>query len=70
MKPIVQYKTYPEPMMCLLSNHLDKPFWCARLEVVNHPHIGNGIVRTSAIVSFNPAGGVIETRNTIYVPMP
>jgi hypothetical protein len=38
--------------------------------VVDHPHIGSGTVRTSEIVSFNPHGGVIETRNTIYVPIP
>jgi hypothetical protein len=46
----------------------DKPFWCAKLEVVDHPTIGSGNIRTSEIVRFNPRGGVIETRNTIYVP--
>jgi hypothetical protein len=49
---------------------MDKPFWCAKLEVVNHPTIGDGNIRTSEIVSFNPQGGIIETRNTIYVPEP
>jgi hypothetical protein len=68
MKPIVLYKTYSEPVMCLMYDSKDKPFWCARLEVVNHPHIGNGMVHTSEIVSFNPQGGIIETRNTVYVP--
>jgi len=68
MKPIVLYKTYSEPMMMMQWDANDSAFWCARLEVVNHPHIGNGMVRTSEIVSFNPHGGIIETRNTIYVP--
>jgi hypothetical protein len=54
--------------MCLMYDSNDKPFWCAKLEVVNHPHIGSGNIRTSEIVSFNPQGGIIETRNTIYVP--
>jgi len=68
MKPIVHYKTYSDPVMCLLYDSMDKPFWCARLEAVDHPHIGSGTIRTSEIVSFNPHGGIIETRNTIYVP--
>lgn len=68
MKPIVFYKTYSDPTMCLLYDSADKPFWCARLEVANHPTIGSGNIRTSEIVSFNPQGGIIETRNTIYVP--
>lgn len=68
MKPIVFYKTYSDPMMCLLYDSMDKPFWCAKLEVVDHPTLGSGSVRTSAIVSFNPQGGIIETANTIYVP--
>ena len=68
MKPIVFYKTYSEPMMCLLYDSMDKPFWCAKLEVVNHPTLGSGVIRTGAIVSFNPQGGIIETKNTIYVP--
>jgi hypothetical protein len=70
MKPIVFYKTYSEPMMCLMYDSAGKPFWCAKLEVVNHPTIGSGNIRTSEIVRFNPRGGVIETRNTIYVPEP
>ena len=70
MKPIVFYKTYSDPMMCLLYDSMDKPFWCAKLEVVNHPHIGSGNIRTSEIVSFNAQGGIIETKNTIYVPEP
>ena len=68
MKPIVLYKAYFGTAMCLLYDSNDKPFWCARLEVVNHPRIGSGNIRTSEIVSFNPQGGIIETRNTIYVP--
>lgn len=68
MKPIVQYKTYSDPVMCLMYDSMDKPFWCARLEVVNHPLIGDGNIRTSEIVSFNPQGGIIETKNTIYIP--
>jgi len=70
MKPIVLYKTYSEPMMCLMHDSNDKSFWCARLEVDNHPIFGSGHIRTSEIVSFNPNGGIIETRNTIYVPEP
>ena len=70
MKPIVLYKTYADPELCLVYDSTDKPFWCARLEVVNHPHKGDGNLRTSEIVSFNPQGGIIETSNTIYVPEP
>ena len=70
MKPIVQYKTYSHPVINLMYDSNDKPFWCARLEVDNHPIVGNGHIRTSEIVSFNPQGGIIETRNTIYVPEP
>ena len=71
MKKIVHYKTHSDPVMCLLYDKNDQPFWCARLEVVDHPLKGNDIscvMRTSEIVSFNPQGGIIETRNTIYVP--
>ena len=70
MKPIVFYKTYSDPVLHVLNDSMDKSFWCARLEVVNHPHLGDGMVLTSEIVSFNPQGGIIETRNTIYVPEP
>ena len=71
MKQIVHYKTYSEPMMCMKFDPLtNKAFWCAKLEVVNHTHLGSGNIRTSEIVSFNPQGGIIETRNTVYVPEP
>ena len=70
MKPIVFYKTYFEPTMLLMYDSTDNPFWCAKLEVVNHPTLGSGNIRTGAIVSFNPQGGIIETKNTIYVPEP
>ena len=68
MKSIVFYKTYSEPVLCLMYDSMDEPFWCARLEVVDHPNLGSGNIHTSAIVSFNPQGGIIETKNTIYVP--
>ncbi len=68
MKPVVQYRTYSEPTMMIQWDGNDNTFWCARLEVVDHPHLGTGNIRTSEIVSFNPNGGIIETRNTIYVP--
>ena len=68
MKPIVQYRTYSEPTMMIQWDANDCAFWCARLEVVDHPHLGTGNIRTSEIVSFNPVGGIIETKNTIYVP--
>jgi len=73
MKPIVRYQANtPSTMMLILRDSMDKPFWCARLDVIDHPKLKNRkpgeCIRTSEIISFNPVGGIIETANTIYVP--
>ena len=69
MKPIVRYQANtPTTMLMILTDSMDKPFWCARLDVIDHPKLGSRNIRTSEIVSFNPAGGIIETANTIYIP--
>ena len=69
MKPIVRYQPdTPTTMLLILRDSMDKPFWCARLDVIDHPKLGTMNLRTSEIISFNPAGGIIETANTIYIP--
>jgi len=70
MKQIAYYKTDSDPTIGLLHDILGKPFWYAKLDVINHPLLGSGLVRTSEIVSFNSQGGIIETKNTVYMPMP
>jgi hypothetical protein len=42
----------------------------ARLYALNHPHLGAGEVRTSRVLNIDIATGIIETRNTIYAPLP
>lgn len=71
MKPIATYWATPsaKPVIMLGWDSNDDAFWYAKLDVRDHPVLGNGVVRTSAIVNFNPATGVIETRNTVYVPI-
>ena len=79
MKAIVRYKptaytteeagaNTPTTMLFLLRDKTDRPFWCARLDVIDHPKRGASNIRTTEIISFNPAGGIIETINTIYIP--
>ena len=69
MKPIVRYQAdTPTTSLFLLRDGMDKPFWCARLDVIDHPKLGASNIRTSEIISFNPVGGIIETANTIYIP--
>ena len=71
MKPIATYwasqSTKPEIFLSWDIN--DYPVWYAKLDVKDHPVLGAGVIRTSAIVNFNPATGIIETRNTVYVPI-
>ena len=43
--------------------------YTAELYAIKHPRLGSGIVRTSQIIFFSPASGVIETLNTLYVPV-
>jgi hypothetical protein len=39
----------------------------AYLKPINHPNVSNEkVVRTSKVVAFDEASGVIETENTIY----
>ncbi len=64
-KPIVLYQqtdsTYLFPLPC--------GTWVARITPVNHPKLGGGReISTSAVVRFDPESGVIETRNTVYMP--
>ena len=69
MKPIVRYQAgTPSTYLFLLREGTDRPIWCARLDVIDHPKLGASNIRTSEIVSFNPVGGIIETANTIYIP--
>lgn len=72
MKPIVQYKAMPnsQPKIYMSWDINDNVFWFAKLDVMDHPRLGDGQIKTSAIVGFSPVSGVIETRNTIYVPIP
>jgi hypothetical protein len=48
----------------------DNVFWYAKLDVTDHPVLGDAVIKTSPIVAFNLASGTIETKNTIYVPIP
>ena len=42
----------------------------ARLYALNHPHLGAAEVRTSRVLNIDATTGIIETRNTIYAPLP
>ncbi len=35
-------------------------------DVLGHTHLRNGLIYTSAILSVDRRGGLVETRNTIY----
>ena len=64
-KPVVTYtRRQHDPVV-------GQSAWLEGLE--GHPKDLNGalvceFVRTSTVLFFNPENGVIETRNTIYVP--
>jgi|APGre2960657373_1045057.scaffolds.fasta_scaffold58822_3 hypothetical protein len=69
MKPIVKYKSETATTMLLIRwDKMGNPFWCGRLDVIDHPKLGTTNLRTSKIVGFDPAKGIIETVNTVYVP--
>lgn len=42
----------------------------ARIYALDHPHLGEGDIRTSRIVNIDPHTGAVETMNTIYIPTP
>lgn len=72
MKPIVPYWRTPtsKPEIHMSWDADDNVFWYAKLDVTDHPVLGDAVVKTSPIVAFNLASGTIETKNTIYVPIP
>ena len=59
-KPVVYYRDD-------LSVHcIDNGKYYAKVEAIDHPIIGTGLVRTSQILNINFATGEFETINTVY----
>jgi hypothetical protein len=63
-KPVVHYADGT------FEIHLHDGGMTARLYALNHPHLGAGEVRTSRVLNIDTTTGIIETRNTIYAPLP
>lgn len=70
-KPVVRYLRTKESKGYSLEQYMGIPtpqYLVAYINhVLDHPRLGETHVRTSTVLS--DADGVIETRNTIYVPV-